>query len=125
MSRLKNFLYISVIPALAGVLAPSSALAQTPPRDNPAPDPVQGVTVSGFIGLLEQILGWVYTIFFIAAAGAFLYSAFLYLTAAGDEEQVEDAKNALIYGIVGVAVALLAFAIDGFVDNLLSEGISS
>ncbi len=50
---------------------------------------------------------------------AVFYSAFLFLTGGGSEEKVETAKRTLTYAIVGVAVALLAFAIPKLVANII------
>ena len=41
----------------------------------------------------------------------------LYTTSAGDSAKVQKAKNALIYAVVGIAVAILAGVIVNFVVN--------
>jgi len=69
--------------------------------------------------LLENILGWIYTFFFIFAAIFILIAAFQYLTAAGDEEKVKKAKNMLIYAVIAIAIALVAMGIDNIVANLV------
>ncbi len=62
----------------------------------------------GILGLLQTIGNWFGTLVFIIAVIAILYSAFLFLTAGGNEESLTTAKKVLIYGIIGIAVALLA-----------------
>lgn len=46
-------------------------------------------------------------------------SGFRYILAAGDSEKVSKAKNGIIYGLVGVVVAIFAEAIVAFVVNRL------
>lgn len=62
----------------------------------------------GILGLIQTIGNWFGTLVFIIAVIAILYSAFLFLTAGGNEESLTTAKKVLIYGIIGIAVALLA-----------------
>ena len=45
-----------------------------------------------------------------------------YATSAGDSNKVTSAKNTIMYAIIGLAVAVLAFAIVGFVMNTLNGG---
>ena len=45
-----------------------------------------------------------------------------YATSAGDSNKVTSAKNTIMYAIIGLAVAVLAFAIVGFVTNTLNGG---
>lgn len=40
-----------------------------------------------------------------------LWSAFLFLTSGGDPAKITSARNYIIYALVGIAVALLAFAL--------------
>jgi uncharacterized membrane protein len=44
----------------------------------------------------------------------------MYATAAGDEAKVKKAKHALIGGIVGLAIAMLAFAITRFIQGVVT-----
>ena len=47
-----------------------------------------------------------------------IYSGIRYATAHGDKSQVESAKNTLIYSIVGLVVAIVAYAVVNWVVNL-------
>lgn len=47
-----------------------------------------------------------------------IYSGIRYITAHGDKQQVDSAKNTLIYSIVGLVIAILAYAIVNWVMNL-------
>jgi len=40
-----------------------------------------------------------------------LYAGFLFITARGEPAQLQTAKKILLYAIIGIAVAILAFSI--------------
>ena len=75
--------------------------------------------VGGLFGILTKMLGWVYTIFFVIAAFFILFAAFTYLTAKGDPEKVKGARDQIIYAVIAIVVALLAFSIDKIVAAFL------
>lgn len=66
--------------------------------------------------VLKVVLGFVG----IIAVGAMIYGGFLYITSTGDSGKVQRAKNVIIYGIVGLIVSLLAYAIVIFVSGSIS-----
>lgn len=74
-------------------------------------------SVSSFI---DKIIGYVFGIILVIAVLLILYAAFIYLTSAGDEDKVKEAKNYIIYAIIGIVIAFLARAIVGVVSGLLS-----
>ncbi len=53
----------------------------------------------------------------IGAVAAIIYGGFIYTTSTGDAGKVAKGKNIIIYGIVGLVVAILAFAIVNFVST--------
>jgi len=53
--------------------------------------------VAWFVGLMAVLMG--------------LYSGVLFITASGDAEKLTKARNILLYAIVGIAVAILAFSL--------------
>jgi len=118
---MKNTFNIILLGAVVLVLfAAFSASAQqypTPVGPPPGTGPIQ--TVGQGIGLLNQILTWVATIFWIAAALFVLYAGFLYLTAGGDTEKVQKANHQLIYAVVAIIVGILAFGLPALVDAFL------
>lgn len=78
--------------------------------------------VGGVLGILNYVLQLVYTVFFIAAVFFILLAGFGYLTANGDPGKIKKASNKLIFGIVGVAVGLLATGVKALVESFLSKG---
>jgi len=51
----------------------------------------------------------------IIAVGVMVYGGFVYLTSQGDPSRAKRGRDVILYGLVGLAVALLAFAIVAFV----------
>jgi len=69
--------------------------------------------------ILENVLTWIYTIFFILATLFILYAGFLYMTAGGDDAKIKKAKQQLIYGLIGIAIALIAAGAGALVQSFL------
>ncbi len=90
------------------VLLPLIALAQ--PR-----------SVQDVIDLVNAAVGWFETIIFAIAIIMILVAAFQFLTAAGNEEKVSTARKSLVWGLVGIAVALFARVAKDFVLNALQR----
>ena len=65
-------------------------------------------TLQGGINLAIGVIGFI-------AVVVIIYGGFMYTTSAGDSNKVTKAKNAIMYGIIGLVVAMLAFAIVNFV----------
>lgn len=49
------------------------------------------------------------------AVAVIIYGGVQYMTSAGDSNKVTSAKNTIMYGVIGLIIALLAFAIVNFV----------
>ena len=66
-------------------------------------------------GLIQTFLGLLGVIFLVLA----IYGGFLWMTARGDEKQVDKAKATIQAAVIGLAIVLGAYAITGFVINAL------
>ncbi len=62
-------------------------------------------------GIITNIMQWILALIGVIAVIAFVIAGILYLTAAGDEDRMQQAKRAMIYAIVGVIVALIGLVI--------------
>ena len=51
-----------------------------------------------------------------------IWGGIKYATSAGDSNKVTAAKNTILYAVIGLAVAVLAFAIVNFVVSHLTDG---
>lgn len=67
----------------------------------------------------NDILQFVIGAMGLVAVGVVLYGGITYATSTGDAGKVMKAKRTIIYGLVGLAVCLLAFAIVRFVPKML------
>jgi len=65
--------------------------------------------------IINIMLGAVGTIVVIL----FIYSGFLWMTAAGNEEKITKAKRILANAIIGTVIVVMAYAISYFVINQL------
>lgn len=79
----------------------------------------QPTTVGGVVDLVSKALGIIEAVFFIVAAIFILIAAFKYLTAQGDAEKVGEARQMVIYAVIGIAVALLALVLDNVAADFL------
>jgi len=70
-------------------------------------------TITNIINVIIGFLG-------LAAVIVIILGGVQYTTSAGDPGKVKKAKDTILYGIVGLVIALLAFAIVNFVMSSLS-----
>lgn len=72
-----------------------------------------------FQNLADNIIGFLWLLFGSFAFASFIYAGYLFLNARGDMSKVKDARQALIWGVVGVMVGSLLFVIPFIVKGLL------
>ena len=72
-------------------------------------------TIAGIIKSFMGLLG-------IIAVVIILLGGFKWMTAAGNEEKVAEAKKLIISGIIGLCIILSAYAISTFVVNAIVNG---
>ena len=65
-------------------------------------------TVQSVISVVVGLVG-------LVAVVMIILGGFQYTTSAGDTNKVTKAKNTILYGIIGLVIAILAFAIVNFV----------
>lgn len=92
--------------------SPGGSIAVTAPQNAREPEPAirsVGATVANIFG----------TIVLAASVIVILISAFRFTTAGGNTDTIGEARQMLIYGLVGVGVALLAYVLPGLTQTLL------
>ncbi len=106
------------ISATAVLLAmPLVSLAFTPGN---IPNAVPSLNISTLIDVIFSIIWPVVVAFAIIM---FILAAFMFFNAQGDPEKVASARNAVLWGVVGMVVALLAFSIPFIVRNTIGNNI--
>ena len=74
---------------------------------------------SDVVDVLSNFLRWALEIFGILAVLAFIISGVIYLTAAGNTTQIEKAKKAMQWSIIGVVVGLGGAILVQTINDLL------
>jgi len=69
--------------------------------------------------LISAIFGVIWPLFAAFAVIMFIYAGFLFLNASGDPGKVGEARQAVLWGAIGVGVGLLAWSIPFIVKTLI------
>lgn len=86
------------------------------------PDPLAdstGLPTASIYTILTSVLNWLLTIVGVVGVIGFAIAGIMYLTAAGQEDQLKLAKKAMVNSIIGVIVALLGLVVIYAADALL------
>ena len=78
----------------------------------------------GDTGVFKQITNTILYIVGVIAVIVLIIGGIRYLISGGDSKKVTDAKNTVLYAIIGLIIALLSFAIVNFVISALPSGSS-
>ncbi len=70
-------------------------------------------------GVFTQITNTILYVVGIISVIMLIYGGLRYILSGGDSKKVTDAKNTIMYAIIGLIIAILAFAIVNFVINAL------
>ncbi|MCL1929548.1 pilin [Candidatus Saccharibacteria bacterium] len=105
------------VAALCSTAANNSVMAGSGIRDGvtAAADPGSGIVSSDadtVVGNITSVAMWAVGIISVVII---IFSGIMYATAAGDESKTKKAQKALVGGIIGLAIAILALVIVNFV----------
>ena len=79
----------------------------------------------GDTGVFKQITNTILYIVGIIAVIMLIIGGIKYVISGGDSKKVTDAKNTVLYAIIGLIISLLAFAIVNFVISALPSSTST
>lgn len=68
-------------------------------------------TVENIPDLVEKVVGWVSIIIGLLAFFYLIYGAILYITAGGNPESAKKGQQTILYAIIGIVIAVLAYTI--------------
>ncbi|MBR2600917.1 hypothetical protein IKE07_02170 [Candidatus Saccharibacteria bacterium] len=71
-------------------------------------------------GVFTQITNTVLYVVGIISVIMLIYGGLRYVISGGDSKKVTDAKNTILYAIIGLIISILAFAIVNFVINAVT-----
>lgn len=102
---------------LAGVDATASSICDDL-KDDPQLLEAAGCNTTETIGgAANTIITVVLSLVGVVAVGVMIYGGVLYMTSSGDAAKAKRARDVILYGLVGLLVTLLAFAIVSFVSR--------
>ena len=64
---------------------------------------------------IQTIINWILAVLGLVAVIMVVLGGFTYMTSQGDPGKTKKARDTILYGIIGLIIALLAFAIVNFV----------
>lgn len=96
-------------------------LAQEIPPEIGEWTPWTPVGYSNIPTFLSHTMGWFLSIIGALAVIAVIYSGFMYLTAAGNNDQAEKAKKNLTWAIVGLVLVAFAAIIVRVVNDVINS----
>lgn len=74
------------------------------------------------MGQANAIINVVIGVIGFVAVAFIIFGGFQYTTSAGDPGKVKKAKDTILYGIIGLIVAMLAYAIVNFILSSVFKG---
>lgn len=107
----KNLIILIIIILLMPVLMSVNNPALAQDMNQAAQELAKGSPISTpqqIFSILNKILQYVYTAFFIVAVIFILVAAFNFLTAKGDPEKIKGARSQILWAVVAIAVALIS-----------------
>jgi len=107
------------------LLAPVFVLAQIPGEYNEGGyiDELKTTTSKDLPTVVVDIINIVLGLLALIAVIIILIGGFEWMTAGGNEERVETARKRLKYGVIGLVIIFLAYAIASFVISRLNTEI--
>lgn len=108
--------------ALLAIASPALVQAQDPYGLGEASQINVGTSTKDLRAIIASVINIALGFLGILAVVIILYAGFKWMTAAGNEDQVSDARKMLMQAVIGLAVIFLAWAIANFViDSLVSS----
>ena len=123
---IKQLAAVAVVPVVGVAVGLNSATAGAQVDEiNKGIDAIGGSSSTATLQVDDIVLAVVNWLLFavgVISVIMLIVGGIKYATSAGDSNKVTSAKNTIMYAIIGLAVAVLAFAIVGFVTNTLNGG---
>lgn len=112
--------------AISAVSLPSTASAQVADGIKTATtSEMQNKSINGPNGLIKSVVNILLWVVGILSVIMIIYSGLRYITSAGDAAKTKSAQSTLTYAVVGLIVAILAWAIVNMVLDRIGVKTSS
>lgn len=79
-----------------------------------------GLPSGSITNIVTGVMNWLLILVGLFGVIGFAVSGILYLISSGDEGKMQTAKNAMVWSIIGVIVALLGYVIIQAVNSMLN-----
>ncbi|MDP4007502.1 MAG: hypothetical protein Q8P55_02865 [bacterium] len=91
-----------------------------PPGDFRAGGDLQ-VPTSGaaILGRIQLIANWVFAFFLAISLIYIIMAAFQFVTAGAEPAKIDQARQKLLYAVIGIAIGLLVFGIPSIIRNIV------
>ncbi len=85
------------------------------------PDLINGQPGQAWVvpNVIDNIFGFIWMFFVAFAILMFLVAGFLFLSANGDPAKIKSARNAVLWGSVGMIVGILSFSVPFIIQLIL------
>lgn len=81
---------------------------------------VQPAPTVEFLPALARVINIIFTILLIAAVIMLIWGGIMFVTAAGDENKVAQARSLIIWAAVGIIIGILAYGIVYFLRTQIT-----
>ncbi len=80
------------------------------------------LTSQGVVTVLNNLANWIFSLAIVLAVIMIIWAGVLFMTASGSEEKITKARKALIWSLVGVAIAIVSKGIVYLVQSFITTG---
>lgn len=123
---MKHIIYIIAlfvvlfVPAVIFAAAPPSALGTITDPTTAGTFNETNYTSTGIATKITDLVNWFSWGIALVSVVMGLYAGFLFITARGEAAQIKTARGTLLWAVIGIAVAVLAFSIIAITKSILS-----
>tara|TARA_Y100000310_G_scaffold311535_1_gene357873 strand:+ start:112 stop:483 length:372 start_codon:yes stop_codon:yes gene_type:complete len=105
-----------LVPVLVQAAAPVTDIPEAYRLGEKTNVPTTGATL---ITRIQLIANWVFGIFLAISLIFIIVGAFQFVTAGGDPAKVSEARQKLMYAVIGIAIGLLVLGIPAIIRNIV------
>jgi len=81
----------------------------------------QGLCEPGLRTLILKIINWILLFLGLIATAFLIYGGFMYITSAGNEQNVDKAKKVIMYAAIGIVIIVLAAVLVNALVDIVSS----
>lgn len=79
-------------------------------------------SIADIFTVLNNIVSWMYRIFFVVAVLFILLAAYNYLTARGNPETIQKVNKQILYAVIAIIIAIVSVGFDVIIRKFLEQG---